>query len=287
MFIQTEPTANPTRMKFLPGCVVLSSGTADFPDVESSARSPLAQRLFAIEGVTGVYLDPESVTLTKSDDQDWQNLKPIVLVAIMDHFASGQPVVLDQTGEAAAAEELIEDADLDPEIAAKLKDLIETRIKPAMAQGGGDVKYRGFKGGVVLLEMSGSAHGSMSGIENMLRHYVPEVEGVADYRDAMPKPGLDTEEGRNIRRLLDERINPQVAAHGGHIALVDVQDDTVYIRLEGGCQGCGMADVTLKQGVATEIRAVVPTIERVLDVTDHAGGANPYYQPGKGGASAL
>jgi Fe-S cluster biogenesis protein NfuA len=116
---------------------------------------------------------------------------------------------------------------------------------------------------------------------------VPEIEKVQDVMDAMPKPGLDTEEGRAIRRLLDERINPQVASHGGHIALVDVQDDTVYIRLEGGCQGCGMADVTLKQGVATEIQAVVPTINSVLDVTDHAGGTNPYYQPGKGGASAV
>lgn len=287
MFIQTETTANAARMKFLPDCAVLSSGTLDFRDVESSARSPLAQRLFAIEGVTGVYLDPESITLTKSDDKDWQMLKPIVLGAIMDHFTAGQSVVLDPTGEEMAAEELIEDEDGDAEITAKLKDLIETRIKPGVVQDGGDVKYRGFKGGMVLLEMAGSAAGNMTGIENILRHYVPEVEGVIDYRDAMPKPGLDTEDGKIIRRLLDDRINPQVANHGGHIALVDVQDDTVYIRLEGGCQGCGMADVTLKQGVATEIQALVPTISRVLDVTDHAGGTNPYYQPGKGGASAL
>jgi Fe-S cluster biogenesis protein NfuA len=286
MFIQTETTANAARMKFLPGCAVLSSGTVDFRDVESSARSPLAQRLFAIEGVTGVYLDSESITLTKSDDKDWQMLKPIVLGAIMDHFTAGQPVVLDQAGEE-AAEVLIEDADIDPEITAKVKDLIETRIKPGVVQDGGDVKYRGFKGGMVLLEMAGSASGNMTGIENILRHYVPEVEGVIDYRDAIPKPGLDTEDGKTIRRLLDDRINPQVANHGGHIALVDVQDDTVYIRLEGGCQGCGMADVTLKQGVATEIQALVPTISKVLDVTDHAGGTNPYYQPGKGGASAL
>ncbi|MCZ6720162.1 MAG: NifU family protein [Proteobacteria bacterium] len=110
---------------------------------------------------------------------------------------------------------------------------------------------------------------------------------VRDYRDAIPKPGLDTPEGQAIRRLLDEKINPGVAAHGGHISLVDVKDNTVYIRLEGGCQGCGMADVTLKQGVVQEIQAVVPAIAEVLDVTDHAGGKNPYYQPGKGGASPL
>ena len=287
MFIMTEQATDPARMKFLPGGAVLSSGTLEFSDVESSARSPLAQRLFAIEGVIGVYLDPVSITLTKSDDKDWQMLKPIVLGAIMDHFTAGLPAVLDQTGEEAAAEELIEDEDVDPEITAMVKDLIDTRIKPAVVQDGGDVKYRGFKGGMVLLEMAGSTSGNITGIENILRHYVPEVEGVIDYRDAMPKPGLDTEDGRTIRRLLDDRINPQVANHGGHIALVDVQDDTVYIRLEGGCQGCGMADVTLKQGVATEIQAVVPTINKVLDVTDHAGGNNPYYQPGKGGTSAL
>ena len=150
-----------------------------------------------------------------------------------------------------------------------------------------EVNYRGFKGGIVFLEITGAGSELMMGIENMLRHYVPEVEGVADYRDAISKPGLETAEGKAIRQLLDERINPQVAAHGGHIALVDVQDDTVYIRLEGGCQGCGMADVTLKQGVATEIQALVPAITTVLDVTDHAGGANPYYQPGKDGMSAL
>lgn len=284
MFIQTEPSANPARMRFLPGQAVLSSGTAEFPDARSSAHSPLAQRLFEIDGVTGVFLDPEGVTLSKSDDTDWQILNPVILVALMDHFTAGEPVILDENE--AQRDALFED-DADPELAATIRELIDTRIKPAAADAGGDVNYRGFKDGVVFLEMTGAASGLKPGIENMLRHYVPEVEGVADYRDAVPKPGLDTKEGKAIRHLLDERINPQVASHGGHIALVDVKDDTVYIRLEGGCQGCGMADVTLKQGVATEIRALVPTIARVLDVTDHAGGTNPYYQPGKGGASAI
>ncbi len=206
----------------------------------------------------------------------------------------GQDGAVDGTGKERAGEDpieagedLIEDEDTDPELAAQIKELIDTRIKPVASQNGGDVIYRGFKDGVVFLDITGAASGLMMGIENMLRHYVPEVEGVADYRDAIPKPGLDTAEGKAIRQLLDERINPQVAAHGGHIALVDVQDDTVYIRLEGGCQGCGMADVTLKQGVATEIQSLVPAITTVLDVTDHAGGANPYYQPGKDGMSAL
>ncbi|MFP6714302.1 MAG: NifU family protein [Alphaproteobacteria bacterium] len=102
-----------------------------------------------------------------------------------------------------------------------------------------------------------------------------------DYRDSKPKPGLETADGKTVQKLFDEKINPSVATHGGHIALVDVQGDTVYIRLEGGCQGCGMADVTLKQGVEVEIKNAVPSIAHVLDVTDHDGGANPYYQPGK------
>ena len=217
---------------------------------------------------------------------------------------AGEPAVADETVEAVEAEPAdrggvvdgagvmagefqIENEDTDPELAAKIKELINTRIKPVANQDGGDVKFRGFKDGVVFLEMTGTAPGLMAGVENMLRHYVPEVESVADYRDALPKPGLDTPEGKAIRQILDERINPQVAGHGGHIALVDVQEDTVYIRLEGGCQGCGMADVTLKQGVAREIQSLVPAIKNVLDVTDHAGGTNPYYQPGKDGMSAL
>ncbi len=280
MFIMTEQATNPASMKFLPGCSVLSSGTVEFHEVASSANSPLAQNLFHIEGITSVRLDFDSITLSKSDETDWLMLKPVILGAIMDHFTSGKPVILDQ-----AAETL--PADGDPEIIIKIKDIIEMRVKPAVADGGGDVKFHSFKAGVVLLEMTGSAYGLMERIKIILQHYVPEVENVADYRDDILKPGLDTEDGKAIQRLLDENINPQVAGHGGHIALVDVQIDTVFIRLEGGCQGCGMADVTLKQGVATQIRALVPSITNVLDVTDHAGGANPYYQPGKGGEGAV
>jgi Fe-S cluster biogenesis protein NfuA len=112
------------------------------------------------------------------------------------------------------------------------------------------------------------------------------VRAVKEDRDAISKPGLDTEDGRAILQVLDERINPSIASHGGHISLIDVKDNTVYVRLEGGCQGCGMADVTLKQGVEVEIKNAVPSIVAILDVTDHAGGENPYYSPGKGGAPA-
>ena len=287
MFIETEPTATPASLKFLPGQAVLATGTAEFQGADKAAHSPLAQRLFEIEGVVGVTLDAQSITLKKSDEADWQVLKPLALGAIMDHFTAGGPALLDDQDTDGEAEVPLEDEDADPEVIAKIKELIDTRIRPAATQDGGDVMYRGFKDGVVLLEMVGPGAALKGGIDNMLRHYVPQVTGVADYRDAMPKPGLESEEARIVQKLLDESINPAVAAHGGHIALVDVQDDTVYIRLEGGCQGCGMADVTLKQGVTSEIQTALPQITNVLDTTDHAGGANPYFEAGKGGSSPL
>ena len=293
MFIQTEATPNPATLKFLPGERVMREGTANFPTREDAARSPLANRLYEIDGVVGVIFGADFITVTKADDQDWAWLKPPILGAIMAHFTSGQPVMKDaragngggSEGDDFEAQEPVSDAP--QELIDQVRELIEERLHPTIQGAGGYIELHSFVGGTVNLRLQGAAHGMLSQVEAVLRHYVPEIEKVQDVMDAMPKPGLDTEEGRTIRRLLDERINPQVASHGGHIALVDVQDDTVYIRLEGGCQGCGMADVTLKQGVATEIQAVVPTISSVLDVTDHAGGTNPYYQPGKGGTSAL
>ncbi len=297
MFIQTEATPNPATLKFLPGERVMREGTANFPTREDAARSPLASRLYQIDGVTVVFFGADFITVTKADDQNWAWLKAPILGAIMEHFTSGQPVMKDERAGAGngggsegdepdfEAQEPVSDAP--QELIDQVRELIEERLHPAIQGAGGDIELHSFVGATVNLRLQGSAHAMLSQIEGMLRHYVPEIEKVQDVMDAMPKPGLDTEEGRAIRRLLDERINPQVASHGGHIALVDVQDDTVYIRLEGGCQGCGMADVTLKQGVATEIQAVVPTINSVLDVTDHAGGTNPYYQPGTGGTSAL
>ena len=283
MFIQTEPTPNPTTLKFLPGRPVMEKGTANFTDAEKARRSPLATALFGLDGISGVFLDSDFITVTKSDDKDWEIMKPHILGAIMDHFQSGNPVIEEGYAEEAGREETgAEDA-----LSTQIKELIDTRIRPVAKQDGGDVTYRDFKDGVVYLEFQGSAFSLMMGIENMLRNYVPEVEAVKDYRDALSKPGLETPEGKAILAILEKQINPSVASHGGHISLVDVQDDTAYIRLEGGCQGCGMADVTLKQGVATEIQRVVPSIINVLDVTDHAGGGNPYYQPGKGGMSPI
>jgi len=282
MFIQTEATDHPESLKFLPGRTVMASGSADFPNAQSAKRSPLARRLFEIDSVAGVALGPDSIRVTKAPEIDWHIVKPPVLAAIMDHFMGDEPVVLeDQTDDAA------DPSGEDSEAAAGIRELIETRIRPTAQESGGDVIFRGYEDGVCLLEFQGPAFSLKDGIENMLRHYYPELEAVRDYLDAIPKPGLNTAEGEAIQALLDDRINPSVAGHGGHIALVDVQGDTVYIRLEGGCQGCGMADVTLKQGIATEIQRMVPNITSVLDVTDHAGGSNPYFQPGKGGMSPV
>lgn len=283
MFIQTERTPNPATLKFLPGRPVMEKGTANFADAEKARHSPLATDLFGLDGISGVFLGSDFITVTKSDDKDWEIMKPQILGAIMDHFQSGKPVIEEPDAEAAGPEETgAEDA-----ISAQIKDLIDTRIRPGATQGGGNVVFKGFQDGIVYLEMAGSAIGLKAGIENMLRHYVPEVTAVKDFRDAIPKPGLETPEGKLVHRVIEERINPAVTAHGGHVSLVDVRADTIYIRLEGGCQGCGMADVTLKQGIEVEIKRVVPAITTILDVTDHADGTNPYYQPGKGGISPL
>ena len=280
MFIRTEAMEHPESMKFLPGVPVMESGTADFSSVQSAKRSPLAQRLFEIDSVVRIVLGPDFIRVTKAPEVAWHIVKPAVLLTIMDHYAAGEPIVLEDE-----ADDSTDEFGEDSEAATEIRELIETRIRPTAQQAGGDVSFRGYENGVVFLDFEGQAFSLKDGIENMLRHYCPEVEAVRDYRDAMPKPGLNTPEGTAIQTLLDDHINPSVAAHGGHIALVDVQEDTVYIRLEGGCQGCGMADVTLKQGIETEIKRVVPKIASVLDVADHAGGTNPYYQPGKSGAS--
>jgi Fe-S cluster biogenesis protein NfuA len=180
MFIQTEQTPNPATLKFIPGRPVGGDITADFTSADDAARSPLAQRLFAIEGVSGVFLGADFITVAKHDEREWQVLKPEVLGAIMDHFTSGQPVL---TGDAGADDDAI-NAD-DDEIVTQIKELIDTRVRPAVAMDGGDIIFREFRDGVVYLRMQGACAGCPSstatlkhGIENMLRHYVPEVVSV-------------------------------------------------------------------------------------------------------------
>jgi Fe-S cluster biogenesis protein NfuA len=178
MFIQTEQTPNPATLKFLPGRAVMTSGTANFTSEEAARISPLAERLFSLPEVTGVFLGTDFVTVTKAGDGDWYQLKPAILAIIMEHFTAGRPVlVAGAAGSAAAASE--ED---DDEIVAQIKELLETRVRPAVAQDGGDIVFHDFEDGVVYLHMQGSCSGCPSstatlkaGIENMLRHYVPEV----------------------------------------------------------------------------------------------------------------
>lgn len=281
MFIQTQPTDDSNKMNFLPGRDVYTTGPMKFETAEETARSPLAARLMDIDDVVAVELGADYVGVVKRSEAEWLYLKPTVLGAIMDHFVAGTPIVNDQADSASDRSEVIDQLILnegDP-VVAEIKELIETRIRPAATQAGGDIILRGFDEGTVFIEFEGGAFQLKGGVENMLRHYVPEVTRVADWRDARPKPGLETPEAKAIGELLEEQINPSVAGHGGYISLIDVEEERVYIRMEGGCQGCGMANVTLKQGVEVEIKKVVPTIREVLDVTDHAGGTNPYYQP--------
>ncbi len=180
MFIQTESTPNPATLKFMPGQEVLGTGTADFPSADAATPSPLARRLFQVSGVTGVFLGSDFVTVTKDEDVDWQHVKPEILGAIMEHFQSGAPVM---EGEAVAEHAIHEGPDA--EIVGQIKELLDSRVRPAVAQDGGDITFHGFERGVVYLHMKGACAGCPSstmtlkmGIENLLRHYIPEVTEV-------------------------------------------------------------------------------------------------------------
>ena len=159
MFIQTEATPNPATLKFLPGRTVLAHGTLDIRDASAATQSPLAERLFGIEGVTGVFLGSDFITITKSQGE-WQQLKPAILGAVMEHFMSGTPVVRDEAATDAAADEFFESKD--SETVATIKELIETRVRPAVANDGGDITFRGYRDGVVYLAMKGSCSGCPS-----------------------------------------------------------------------------------------------------------------------------
>lgn len=186
MFIQTEPTPNPATLKFIPGKVVLGDGTVDYRDPSEARLSPLAQRLFEIDGVKGVFLGADFISVTKGD-AEWQHLKPAVLGAIMDHYMSGAPTIDGQTGREAESEaEALEDFDAKDEQTVKtIKELLETRVRPAVANDGGDITFRGFRDGIVYLHMRGACAGCPSstatlrgGIERLLQHFCPDVEEV-------------------------------------------------------------------------------------------------------------
>ena len=177
MFIQTEDTPNPATLKFLPGQVVMTAGTADFRNADAAGRSPLARSLFNVGGVDGVFLGSDFVSVTKAADSDWFSVKPAILAAIMDHYMTGLPVIEDSA--------VVVAGEADSEIVTQIKEILDTRVRPAVAQDGGDIVFHDFDDGVVYLHMQGSCSGCPSstatlkaGIENMLRYYIPEVREV-------------------------------------------------------------------------------------------------------------
>lgn len=183
MFIQTQDTPNPATLKFIPGVRVMTDGTADFADASQSERSPLAHRLFAIDGVSGVFLGGDFITVTKTAGE-WHHLKPSILGAIMEHFTSGQPVIADD-GMAVDDKAAPEVREEDRAVVDQIIELIDTRVRPAVAQDGGDIVFHGFEDGIVYLQMQGACAGCPSstmtlkhGIENLLRHFLPEVTEV-------------------------------------------------------------------------------------------------------------
>jgi Fe-S cluster biogenesis protein NfuA len=182
MFIQTEATPNPSTLKFLPGKPVLPGGAREFRSVDEAQASPLAANLFAIPGVSGVFFGTDFVSVTKASGE-WPHLKPAILGAIMEHFVSGAPVLADGAAEENKGEEFY--APEHAELVTTIKELLETRVRPAVAGDGGDITFRGFRDGTVYLTMKGSCAGCPSstatlkhGIQNLLRHYLPDVQNV-------------------------------------------------------------------------------------------------------------
>lgn len=180
MFIQTQDTPNPATLKFIPGVPVMDHGTANFADADAAARAPLARRLFQIDGITGVFLGQDFIAVTKAETLDWFALKPSILAGIMEHYASGLPVI---ENDAAVADTHADGGDSDT--VQQIKQLLDTRVRPAVAMDGGDIVFQDFADGIVTLQMRGACQGCPSstatlkmGIENMLRHYIPEVREV-------------------------------------------------------------------------------------------------------------
>ncbi len=182
MFIQTEQTPNPQTLKFLPGKVVMNDGTAFFQNLEEASNSPFAKRLFNLDGVEGVFFGSDFITITKRQSIDWQTMKPLVLGSIMDHYDSGEETLLKEQKKENTS---LKNDENDSDIVKQIKELLDTRVRPAVAMDGGDIIYDSFKDGIVYLQMQGACSGCPSstatlkmGIENMLKHYVPEVQEV-------------------------------------------------------------------------------------------------------------
>jgi Fe-S cluster biogenesis protein NfuA len=186
MFIQTETTPNEASLKFIPGVTVMAEGTAEFLDTRSAFASPLAIRLMGVEGVSGVFFGPDFVTVSKDTENPWAVIKPEVYSILMEHFTSGQPLFRSEKDRENAGPQDTRILDTDSETVAMIKELLETRVRPAIMEDGGDIEYRGFdEDGIVRVKLKGSCRGCDSstvtlknGIERMLMHYIPEVKGI-------------------------------------------------------------------------------------------------------------
>lgn len=265
MFIQTRSQEDPLSMLFMPGEAVLPPGSARVDEARAAATSPLARRLLKIDGIAAVSLGLDELMVRRDPGREWYLLKPSVLGAIMEHYASGEPVLAEPA-------------------AMKILDLVDDRIRPAIGAYGGEILFKGFEDGVLTLELiGGGGPRKQSMVASIVKHHVPEVSRVEWIGDAPRVPDrVFTDppgpEAEAVSRLLDESVNPAVAAHGGRIDLVNVVDRVAYVRMEGGCQGCSASAATLQQGVRNAIMTEVPAIQGVVDLTDHGAGANPFYR---------
>lgn len=209
MFIQTQPTPNPTSLMFLPGKPLLDSGSKNFANARESMASPLAKRLFLIDGVSQVFFGADFITVTKNDEYSWAVLKPDVFAAITEFYAAGEPVLYDVSSDPTSADHVINEDD--DEVVSMIKELLETRIRPAVQEDGGDIAFRSFDddSGIVTLKMMGACSGCpssaitlKSGIENMLMHYIPEVKGVVE-----AAPDEADNEGLRAFNKLEEHLS--------------------------------------------------------------------------------
>ena len=271
MFIQTQPLEDPALMRFTPGEPVLPVDALAMSNVDAATKSPLARRLLRLDGIQSVSLALNDLTLRRASECEWHILKPAVLGMIMEHYASDEPTVADA-------------------VVMRILALLDDRLRPAVEVYGGEILFKKFSDGILTLELL-SAGGAQkrSMMTNIITHHVPEVTDVAWVGTPAPVEipdwvfnGSDEPptgaEAEAVLELLDEKINPAVATHGGRITLVDVKDHVAYVRMEGGCQGCSASAVTLQQGVQNAILSNVPTIQEVVDITDHAMGPNPFYE---------
>ena len=265
MFIQTQETEDPKVLRFLPGKKIAEGQSIRYINQKDAKESPLAEKILSLNTISSVEFTEDYIQISTNNGGDWASLKSEILFLINDYFAINESVFLEPSEQE------------NSKVLEKLEDIISKKVMPAIRDDKGKVQIKKLTNTLLELEMNQAAMGYRTAIERMIKHFVPEIKKIISSMEGMPKPNLKTEEARVVQKILDEKINPAVAGHGGHISLIDVKDSVAYIRLEGGCQGCGMATVTLKQGVEKQILHDAPMIKAVLDTTDHASGKNPYY----------